>query len=364
MKRFPILLLMICLLLSGCMTWFDGNYHSVSPHQEHGNQPDTDNMRASKYTDLLFSLEQMIHFCTENGVINVEQYDQSQISQDMDRAVADIQQNNPIGAYAVKQIRYEIGTSAGQPAVAVSISYVRTLSEIRKVRSPADSDMAKSFVTAALDECAPELVMYLNDLFIADFGQWIDDYATLHPDVVMEIPTISVNYYPETGVDRIVELKFIYQTSRETLRNYQSRVLPIFEAAQLYVSGDGSDAQKYAQLYSFLMERYDYQYQTSITPSYSLLIHGVGDAKAFATAYAAMCRRAGLECRTVSGTRDGEAWFWNLILMDETYVHLDLLRSNQNGAFRTYTDEQMNGYVWDYSAYPTAYADTAPANVP
>lgn len=362
MKQIVPVLLGICLLLSGCMTWFDGNYHSIAPHKEHENRPDTGNMNAAQYSDLIFSLEQMIQFCTENGVINVEQYDPSQIAHDMNQAVADIRQNNPVGAYAVEQIQYDIGTSAGQPAVAVTITYVRTLSEIRKIRTASDLDTVLNIVTSALDECAPEVVIYLSDLHIADFGEWIEDYANLHPDIVMEVPTISANYYPETGVDRIVELKFIYQTSRETLRNYQSRVFPIFEAAELYVSGDGSNAQKYAQLYSFLMERYDYQYQTSITPAYSLLIHGVGDAKAFATTYAAMCRRAGLECETISGTRNGEAWFWNLILTDDGYVHIDLLRNHQHGSFQTYSDDQMRNYVWDYSAYPTTHAYAASAD--
>ena len=44
------------------------------------------------------------------------------------------------------------------------------------------------------------------------------------------------------------------------------------------------------------MERYDYRIETSITPAYSLLRHGVGDSRAFAVVYAAMCQQAGLEC--------------------------------------------------------------------
>ena len=70
---------------------------------------------------------------------------------------------------------------------------------------------------------------------------------------------------------------------------------PVFESAVLYVSGDGAEKQKFSQLYAFLMERFDYKVETSITPAYSLLRHGVGDSRAFATVYAAMCRLAGLE---------------------------------------------------------------------
>ena len=102
------------------------------------------------------------------------------------------------------------------------------------------------------------------------------------------------------------------------------------------------------------MERTDYQLETSITPAYSLLRHGVGDSKAFAMIYSAMCREAGLECRVVTGSRDGEPWVWNLICTDGVYYHVDLLRSLSAGRLQRMTEEDMRGYVWGYTAYPDA----------
>ena len=128
----------------------------------------------------------------------------------------------------------------------------------------------------------------------------------------------------------------------------------IFASALLYVNSDASDAQKFAQLYTFLMERFDYKQETSITPSYSLLSHGVGDCEAFATVYAAMCRQAELDCDVVSGTRDGESWHWNIVREGDVYYHVDLLRCSEESGFRCRTDAEMEGYVWDYSAYPNS----------
>ena len=139
----------------------------------------------------------------------------------------------------------------------------------------------------------------------------------------------------------------------------QTQVRKVFDSAVLYVSGDGEDREKYAQLYSFLMERYDYKIETSITPSYSLLRHGVGDCKTFAVVYAAMCRLSGLECLVVSGTRAGEAWYWNIVRDGQRYFHVDLLRSAQVGKFVELTDGQMEGYVWDYSRFPECSADAS-----
>ena len=111
------------------------------------------------------------------------------------------------------------------------------------------------------------------------------------------------------------------------------------------------------------MERYDYKFETSITPAYSLLCHGVGDGEAFATVYAAMCRQAGLDSRVVTGTRAGEPWWWIMVCDNGTYYHVDLLQCNAAGGFRELTDTEMEGYVWDYSAYePSAAAETEPEN--
>ena len=101
------------------------------------------------------------------------------------------------------------------------------------------------------------------------------------------------------------------------------------------------------------MERFDYSLETTITPAYSLLHEGVGDCTAFATVYAAMCRKAGLECHVVSGTREGEPWSWNLIYFMGNYFHVDLLFCSQTGGFAASLGSEMTDYEWDHSAYPS-----------
>ena len=65
-----------------------------------------------------------------------------------------------------------------------------------------------------------------------------------------------------------------------------------------------------------------------------------------------MCRQSGLECQVVVGTRAGEPWFWNMVLDDGYYYHVDLLDCWQKGSYQELTDNLMANYVWDYSAYP------------
>lgn len=352
-KRRMILLALVCLLLCGC-SWMDGSYLSVTPHQEQNSGPQFRDKTASNYLQLRTVLEEMIESGTESAVINVAQYRQDMVEEGIANAVSYALERYPLGAWAVDQITYEIGTGASQPAISVNISYIHGRSEIRKIKEAEGMENAEKVITDALGECSDSVVVWVNGYKALDVVQCVDDYMKENPNIVMELPQVAVGIYPEMGSNRILEVKFTYQTSRESLRQMQQQVRRIFASAALYVNSDATDEQKYDQLYTFLMERFDYELQTSITPSYSLLNHGVGDCEAFATVYAAMCRQAGLDCQVISGTRGGQSWYWNLIRENDVNYHVDLLRCSELGHFQRFAGADMQGYVWDYSAYGDA----------
>ena len=361
MKRFLAMLILISLMLSGCMGWLDGHYHNVSRYEDEGSHQVAEVLKVANFEELCSALGEMVQTGTESGLISVAEYEQNKMFSDARLAVERVQKQDPIAAYAVEKIDYEVGTNGGQPAIAVTISYFHDGTEIRKIKQLKDLDAAKVAIHAELDKCASGIVMLLDQYQEADFAQIVEDYADACPQKVIETPQVTVNVFPEEGEQRVVELKFVYQTSRDALRNMQSQVKTLFNAAANYVSVTVDSREKYSQMYSFLMERFpNYRIETSITPAYSLLLYRVGDAKAFAVVYAAMCREAGMECYVVTGTRAGEPWFWNLVNIEGSWFHVDLLRCNEQGFFQEYDDSQMNGYVWDYSAYQTGSAQDLP----
>lgn len=353
--RMVTLLMAISLLLGGC-GWLDGSYVSVTPHQEQAAAVRTESLSVSNYEDLLDTMESIVSKGTESSVINVVNYDKDSLEMHVSNAVQRIQKVYPVGAYAVDRIEYEIGTNTGKTAIALKITYRHGRNEIRNIQKAKDIDTARKFVGQALESYDTMLVMELKEYEELDYTQIVQDYAMMHPQNVMEIPQITWQVYG-IGSSRVVEMTFFYQTSRDALRTMQTQVQPVFDSAVLYVSGEGSQNQKYAQLYAFLMERFEYNQETSITPAYSLLRHGVGDSRAFAVVYAAMCRDAGLESMIVTGTRMGEPWNWNIIRTENGYFHVDLLTCEEAGAFRYLPDSEMDGYVWDYSAYPVCTAE-------
>ena len=349
MKRWAVAVtVLLSLCLTGCATVFDGSYLSVEPHQEPAQQIPVKNPTATNYAQLYKALIALIENGTTESVITVSDYSKTLLDEDMRLAVETALTQHPIAAYAVEDVTYELGKSGGRAALAVKISYVHDRTEIKKIKRVPEMDDARKAITDALSQCEPGLVLRVDRYRNEDFTQVVEKFCFENPQIVMETPQVGVHCYPETGVERVLEIRFAYQTSRDSLKAMQEQVRAVFTSASLYVNMEAAPLEKYTQLSSFLMERYSYTFETSITPTYSLLRYGVGDSRAFATVYSAMCRQVQLECQVVSGTKNGESRYWNIVKVDDVYYHVDLLA----GEFRMRPDKEMTGYVWDYSGYP------------
>ena len=365
MKRIAALFAAVCLLLSGCGTWMEGSYVSVTPYLSSSDSDGEDIQWISDKDQLYEAVRYMVSKAVSEDIFFVRDYSETAVNSDMILVRYAIMNTDPLGAYAVQDVQFELGINGGRSTLAVKIDYSRQKTEILRMKTIRGREEAQSAVAAALSSMDTELVFYVEGYEDTDFAQMVEDYARENPDEVIETPRVSVSLYPASGENRVVELSFGYQNNRDALRAMQTQVKQIFESAKLYISGDESDYQKLYRLYVFLIggvdvDRLAGQSGGSITPAYSLLRYGVGDSKAFSTVYAAMCRQVGVECLVVSGTRNGEAWFWNIVKDGDRYVHVDVLRCALAGYFRERSDGQMDGYVWDYLAYPACEGEYQP----
>lgn len=355
MKRSAIAwILACCLCLSGCNTLLGGEYVWEQDHNIPSAPDSGQDVAASDYDQLVKVLSDYIERGTEVFTVSVAMYDRTALESDLPEAVNTVRSTNAIAAYAVSDVSCQIGTVGGETVLVVQVEYLHDQNEINKIVTVADNEGAKQAIGAALNECSSDIVLRIESYQEEDFLLFTEYYAANFPQYVIEAPHVSVNLYPDSGTNRVLEIRFIYVNSRDTLRDMQAQVLTVFDASVNMVSLAGTTREKYQQMYGLLIERFQhYTIETSITPAYSLLLHGVGDARAFAILYAAMCREAGLECQVVVGTKSGWPWYWNIVHIDGAYYHVDLLRSKSDGALRFLTDKIISeGYVWDFSAYP------------
>ena len=355
MKRTAVAwLLLLCLCLSGCGSFLTGEYiweqsHYIPPMPDSGQD-----IEASDYPQLMGVLTDAIEEGREQIFISVAQYDRNSLNDDVDKAVEEVCRVNPVAAYAVSDILWQIGTTAGETVLVVQVRYLHDQSEIKNILRVADNTEAMEAIAAAMNSCESAIVLYIADYSAEDLEPAIETYTLEYPQYVMEAPRVSIHVYPETGVSRVLEIRFSYVNGRDSLQEMQEQVLKVFDSSVNMVSVTERPREKYNQLYSLLVERFQkYTIETSITPAYSLLLHGVGDSRAFAMVFSAMCREAGLTCHVVAGTKGGNLWYWNIVQVDGAYYHVDLLRSKVEGSLRLLTDSIINeGYVWDFDAYP------------
>ena len=188
-----------------------------------------------------------------------------------------------------------------------------------------NEEQLQEYLRSCLNTCEPRLVVYLDASLTVNYQQMVRNYAAEYPQYVMEIPKVTAKFYPEQGEKQVVELTFAYQTNPDELRMLQGKVARVFYSAFQHSSGEATDQKKAEKLYDFLMNRYEYVYQTTITPSYSLLLQGTGDSRTMAEIYSAMCRQVNVSCRTVTGKRNGITWTWNVVEIDGESYHLDLI---------------------------------------
>lgn len=346
--------ILLCALIGGCGFWMEGEYLSVTPHDVHAEIADDATIEVRSYAQLCNALGEMVGNCTQSGVILISSFSNATVDYYVNSAIKHVMKNTAVGSYAVTDIGYEIGINRGKSVVAFEIEYAHSRSDILGMQQVRNGDEMAETVYKALKQNDVYLVVHTDNYEALDFVQLVQNYANEHPDLVMELPQVGVFIYPERGSERIVELSFSYMTDVESMHEMRERVADVFSAAKLHIKDTTRVKDMYAELYSFLMDRKEYSLETSITPAYSLLQHGVGDSRAFATVYAAFCRQAKLECKVISGTRNAEPWCWNLVRFRDKYYHVDLLRCKENGEFVMQSSSDMAGYVWDYSAFPAS----------
>ena len=347
---FAALTALIC-ALCGCEFVFNNEHISVEPHIQSHTVTEMDMIEISNSTQLYNAVIDLVESGAQQGIISVDSFSSGSLRFYIDQAIQRAQKSNAMCAYAVESITYEIGTRTGKTAVAFTIRYRYELSHILRIDKVSNMDAAITFLQEAMVKCEEYTAVCVTEYEASDIAQLLEAYAYANADLVMQIPQITESVYPDTGDERIVSVHFAYNTDTEELLRMQSAVEPVFTAAELYVRSATQVREKYAQLYSFLMERSDYSFESSDTAAYSLLVDGYGDCESFARVYEAMCNRAGLECHIIHGTRDGEPWVWNVINFRGAYYHLDLLTHEHTGGFSPKSKSEMVGYTWDESEF-------------
>lgn len=366
MRSWIWVLMVIALLvgLTACSPWVKEDHLAVSPYVEPA-YPSTEMQEESApvsvcdRTELRGAVLSLIRDWTEQTVLCVQDYE-GDIAADLDETIHYATEEDPIGAYAVDYIDAEIHGDGKQGEIAMSIVFRRSAAEIDAIVTVSGNSGAYEKIRQALTSFDVALTLRIRNYQEADFEQYIYRYCLDNPSAAPVLPTLSAQIYPQEGPTRILELHFGYPMSREELRMAQGEVQTIMRSASSYVRSGQSEAERAQLLCRFLSTRFSYTSQQEIPqmPAYDLLCRGQAHSFSFASVFYAQCLTAELDCRMVSGERNGAEHYWNLLCIDGVYYHVDLMRGLEEGETELrllYAAElRGEGYLWDEEVYPAA----------
>ncbi len=173
---------------------------------------------------------------------------------------------------------------------------------------------------------------------IADFPQYY--WAPFSYYIAADEGRISVAFKkssPENG--------YAYEAFQ--IENNRTEWEDIIDLLTTRAAKEATDFQKALLLHDELCARVVYTDgdESSLYTAYGALVNGQAVCEGYAKAYAVLCRKIGLSCRTVSGTSKGVGHLWNMVKLDGKWYHVDVtwddLRKEPLHTYFGLTDKQI-----------------------
>ena len=217
MKRLLTILLALS-LLTGCASLLEREYSTVEPHSSKFYESEAaDTLRAESYQDMVNDLLLLIGQHKEQATLRLYDLgDDLQVAELLDRAITEVKQETPLGAYAVEYMAASRKAQKGYTEAWVSIGYRRSPEQIRSVVSATSTAALSSLLTSALDQGKPELAVRIGYWGPESAGEVEAVVAHLRTERGLEdAPPWTINYYPATGTVGLIEFLLTEEPDEE-----------------------------------------------------------------------------------------------------------------------------------------------------
>lgn len=206
----PVLVLALSLaLLTGCAPLLERTYTTVEPHSSRfWDSESSDILRAENYQDIVNDLLLLIGQHTESATLRLYGFQSDQpVPSLLEQAGAEIQQETPLGAYAVEYLTSSVQSQRGYYEVSVQIGYRRTAEQIQALVNATSPEAIYSLLDAALEGEKTEIAVRVSYWGSDGYQRVEDTLARLREerDLTEEEHPWLVYYYPAGAEVGLVE---------------------------------------------------------------------------------------------------------------------------------------------------------------
>lgn len=322
------LCLMLSLLLSGCGGILNRSYSSETPHSQFSDEGKNSSvLRAESYEGLVAALLHLISNGQGGGLIRLYDYSGTP-EQDVDTACLEVTTKDPLGAYAVDYIKYDMAHLSDYFEIDLNLFYKRTWQQITAVSSVTGSGAMFGELRAALLDFQKEKVLRVNyfdeSMTTAGMVSMVEEAYYDVPEAAFGKPKVTVRLYPEQALSeqRLVEILLEYPIAREALKEQQTKLLA---QIQLYTRSLTSKkpAEKVSLIVSKLKSSVLYSSDAPGT-AYAAFLEGKANQEGLTLAAELLLQKSGLQCRMVRGTKNAAPAMWVVVQLEDTWRHLDI----------------------------------------
>jgi len=202
--------LCVCVLLSGC-SLLERQYVTVEPHSgKFWESEAAGTLRAENYQDIVNDILLLIAQRRETATLRLYHFDDAvTLSDRLEQATMEIQQQTPLGSYAVSYIASVSQAQRGYHEIKLQIGYRRTAEEIQAIVNATSTEALYALLRNALDRNQEELAVRIGYWGASGEARVQEAKARLREEEgLSDFPDWPETfYYPEQGTVGLVEFR-------------------------------------------------------------------------------------------------------------------------------------------------------------
>ncbi len=329
--RLTALILTLCLLLGGCAALLNRSYSTEAPHEPFSDEEkDSDVLRAETYQGLVSALLEFVSRGASEGTIRLYNYNGSAES-DLDAAYLELTHQDPLGAYAVDYITYELRRVMSYYEVELrKIVYRKTPEQMAAIVSVTGVSAIAGELGEVLADFRQEAVFRVSYF---DEGTTAETIAGMvreayyeTPEAAFGLPEVEVEIYPKeaVGQQRIVEIRLTYSQDSESLHALQATLLER-SGTLTHVDGAKTEAEQVAQVAKVLADTVTLRRGSEplLATAYGALVEGEANEEGLALAAKRLCDEMGIASHLVRGSLYGAPRMWIVAEAEGGWSHWD-----------------------------------------
>ena len=348
--------------MAGCAVILEGDKVLESIHyvQQTEIVPE-ERIEVSDYEELMTEMLDLVMQHENYGRMRAYSYD-GDVEADVQRACREIENNNPIGAYAVSDITGAATRIVSYYEVEINIEYKRTKQQVDSIVNVSTLRYLGTELFRVMSDYSDEAI-FRTTLSITEeeIDKLVKETYYKNPRKIVMMPTAEVEIFRTSGEDRIIELRLIYDVETSILQQYTASLA--MHVGRNAESADGEeDEEILLSLTENLMGACRYEAVTArnisnhgtqdfAVTAFGALVRKSAVGEGYAMAFKALCDELDFDCWIVLGYRDGMIHAWNIVSLHGDFYHIDVAMCTVNGietAFlKTDADFAVSKYAWD-----------------